>query len=279
MQQRLAGLTAQAQELEELLQRLDAPLPDEGASAGAAATRGPSRGKNTPPPLPGAAARRPPLAPEPGRRGQQGRKGKKAVQFEELDDGDLFAEDAGAGGGRGGATAGLVETERDRLIRLVRLDRLQLVWVLCCAGGCAGCCRVPPPAVPEHACCCAWLVAAPFAACSVVSSACWTRPDCYPPRWSLTLRRASSRPLIGWTASTAGSSGARGSSSRRSSSSSRRRGWSSSRGWSSTRACGGWARRCGRPRRRAPPPCSWTTQSCRALRGPPGGRVEVEIDA
>ncbi|PSC71103.1 CHROMATIN REMODELING 8 [Micractinium conductrix] len=118
MQQRLAGLTAQAQELEELLQRLDAPLPDEGASAGAAATRGPSRGKNTPPPLPGAAARRPPLAPEPGRRGQQGRKGKKAVQFEELDDGDLFAEDAGAGGGRGGATAGLVETERDRLIRL-----------------------------------------------------------------------------------------------------------------------------------------------------------------
>lgn len=128
MQQRLAGLQAQQQQLEAALQELGVVSagavaggsavaePANAAAAAAAGGRGraPMRGKRQ------AAAQLPPAGPSAGS-GKQKQKGKQRVQFD-LAEADVFeGADAAAGGAAAAAAAGgLVETERDRLIRLVR---------------------------------------------------------------------------------------------------------------------------------------------------------------
>lgn len=114
MQQRLADLQARRQQLEEGMRQLGVEPPAAPAPASIAA--GPSRGKRLAS-APGKQAAAEP-AKKGGAAGSKRKKGKK-VQFAELEEADLF-EDAGAAPGGGDAAAGLVETERDRLIRLVR---------------------------------------------------------------------------------------------------------------------------------------------------------------
>ena len=127
MQQRLAGLHAQQQQLETALQELGVVSAGAAAAGGASAepaaaaataggrSRAPMRGKRqaaAPLPLTGPAA------------GSDKRKGKKQVQFD-LAEADIFeGADAAGGAAAAAAAGGLVETERDRLIRLVRGERL-----------------------------------------------------------------------------------------------------------------------------------------------------------
>lgn len=139
MRQRLAGLQAQRQHLEDTLRGLGVEPAAEG-SAGAlpsGATGGqrkPSRGRTafaaqgssqaggTAQPAARAAAMGEPGGTEAGgrARGRAGGKGRKTVQFAELEEADMFEEGgAAAGGSAGGPEGALVETERDRLIRLV----------------------------------------------------------------------------------------------------------------------------------------------------------------
>ncbi len=109
------------------------------ASAGTAGQRKPMRGRTT---FAGQARDQAAVAPQSAaateeadeRDGAQaggratGGRGRKKVQFAELEEADLF-EGGGAAAGRdaGGPGGALVETERDRLIRLVGA-----------AGGCWG---------------------------------------------------------------------------------------------------------------------------------------------
>ena len=122
MQQRLAGLQARKQQLEESLAGLGIVSPAAGDAAGpgpstqaAASGTAPPAAKQQPQRRPTAAAGQLPAG------GGGKRKGKQKVQFELDADADVFADAEAAAGGGGGASsqAGLVETERDRLIRLV----------------------------------------------------------------------------------------------------------------------------------------------------------------
>ncbi|PRW57121.1 CHROMATIN REMODELING 8 [Chlorella sorokiniana] len=124
MQQRLAGLQAQQQQLEAALQELgvvsagataggsadgEPASTDAAAAASGSRSRAPMRGKRQ------AAAPPPPAGPAAGN-GKQ--KSKKQVQFD-LAEADVFeGADAAGGAAAAAAAGGLVETERDRLIRL-----------------------------------------------------------------------------------------------------------------------------------------------------------------
>lgn len=124
MQQRLAGLQAQQKQLEAALQELGVVSAGAVATGGASAepaaaaaaaggrSRAPMRGKRQ------AAAPLPTAGPAAG---SDKRKGKKQVQFD-LAEADIFegADEAGGAAAAAAAAGGLVETERDRLIRLVR---------------------------------------------------------------------------------------------------------------------------------------------------------------
>ncbi|KAL4452053.1 hypothetical protein ABPG75_007715 [Micractinium tetrahymenae] len=147
MRQRLSGLQAQQQQLEEALRGLGVEPAAEGsvgapASGGGAGQRRPSRGRTAFAPQgsgKAAAATQPAAASkaaaaaaaaaatgEPGSAEAGGRaqgrakgKGRKQVHFAELQEADVFEEAGGAGGRDAGGPGGaLVETERDRLIRL-----------------------------------------------------------------------------------------------------------------------------------------------------------------
>lgn len=138
MRQRLAGLQAQQQELEDALRGVGVEpsvhAEDAPASGSTPGQRRPSRGRTafvaqgsgTP-----ADAAQAPAAAEVGAaaggatgggaaKGRGSGKGRKKVQFAELEEADVF-EGSGppAGGDAGGPGGALVETERDRLIRLV----------------------------------------------------------------------------------------------------------------------------------------------------------------
>ena len=196
MQQRLAGLEARKQQLVAALE-LHGIMPIAAEAAAAAAGPGPSSqaaaaaaGQGDQP--------RPRAAAGPSRgAGSAGassrKKGKQKVQFQEeqqqqLVEDDIFGDAEGQGGsGSGGAQSGLVETERDRLIRLVRPSSAACLAVYSVRLGCwdATCCR--------HA----------------------RLPSCMRQPWQhiqvLPLRlvsvllgcRASSRPLTAWMGSSA----------------------------------------------------------------------------
>jgi hypothetical protein len=126
MQQRLAGLEARKQQLQESLagfgiappETQDGAGPSNASQAAATAPHAPPSQQQQQGPRGRAGAQQKPAAS--GSAMQKGKqKVKQKVQFELDADADIFADlDAAAGRGAGAQT-GLVETERDRLIRLV----------------------------------------------------------------------------------------------------------------------------------------------------------------
>lgn len=111
MQQRLEGLQARKQQLEQSLRELGV----EPVAAAPAAGPGPSsqqqqrrQGKQQPPAKAAAAAG-----------GSRDKKGRGRGAPADLAEADIFEGEEG-GGAAEAAAGGLVETERDRLIRLVR---------------------------------------------------------------------------------------------------------------------------------------------------------------
>ena len=152
MQQRLEGLQARKQQLEQSLRELGV----EPVAAAPAAGPGPSsqqqqrrQGKQQPPAKAAAAAG-----------GSRGKKGRGRGAPADLAEADIFeGEEGGGGGGAEEAAGGLVETERDRLIRLVRCPVCcGLRWVGLGDAGRGTCKRAVGPKVKARGgcskCCC-----------------------------------------------------------------------------------------------------------------------------